>query len=161
MTLASNRIFIVHGHDELPKDAVTSLIAEHRLVPVVIHHRPTVDRPVIDTFSDHADPDVAFVVVLLTGDDVGYARSADPTASRLRPTQTAVLELGYYVARLGHARVCALFQPGVELPTDYIGVSFVEMDPHGDWQAVLLHRMETAGVRLPARTDARPLHATH
>jgi predicted nucleotide-binding protein len=46
----------------------------------------------------------------------------------------------------GRARVCALYEKGVEIPSDYHGVLFVELDETGKWKFDLAHAMKTAGL---------------
>ena len=70
--------------------------------------------------------DVAFAVILLTGDDVGSA--AEAPSLRKSPRQNVILELGYFIGRLGRTRVCALYKGDMELPSDYQGVLYIEFD---------------------------------
>jgi predicted nucleotide-binding protein len=39
-----------------------------------------------------------------------------------------ILELGFFLGKLGRERVCALYKSGVELPSDFSGVLWVSMD---------------------------------
>ena len=54
------------------------------------------------------------------------------------------MELGYFMGRLGRTRVCALHRGGVELPSDYQGVVYIEMDALGSWKAKLAHELVQA-----------------
>ncbi len=45
--------------------------------------------------------------------------------------QNVIFELGYFVAKLGCKKVCALYEEGVEIPSDYKGVIFVPLDVGG------------------------------
>jgi predicted nucleotide-binding protein len=56
------------------------------------------------------------------------------------------MELGYFIGKLGRMRVCALHEAGVELPSDYQGVLYVEMDPGGIWKAKLAQGLVEARV---------------
>lgn len=42
-----------------------------------------------------------------------------------------LLELGYFMAKLGRQRVAALVQEGVEVPTDILGVGYIPLDQGG------------------------------
>jgi predicted nucleotide-binding protein len=44
-----------------------------------------------------------------------------------------VLELVYFLGKLKRNRVCALYKEGVEIPSDYQGVLYVELDFAGGW----------------------------
>lgn len=153
MPSVAKRVYVIHGGNDRRKEEVVQVLKLAGLVPVLVHERPTASNPVISQFTDYTDANVSFAVVLLTRDDVGFDRFEDPTAGRGRATQNVVLELGYFLARLAPSRILALFEPGIQLPTDYIGVPYVEMDPHGDWQVSLLQRLKIAGV-VPELTEA-------
>ena len=54
----------------------------------------------------------------MTADDVGAPKDqVDALCPRAR--QNVVLELGYSLGLLGCDRVCAIYQAGVERPSDY------------------------------------------
>jgi predicted nucleotide-binding protein len=57
-----------------------------------------------------------------------------------------ILELGYFVAKLGRDRVCALKKGDIEVPTDYIGVGYVVLDPKGGWRLDLAREIKAAGI---------------
>ena len=82
------------------------------LEPIILHEKPNAGRTVIEKFSDYAD--VQFAVVLLTADDLGKPHDSHQEA-QLRARQNVILELGYFLGKLGRARVCALYESGVEL----------------------------------------------
>jgi predicted nucleotide-binding protein len=56
-----------------------------------------------------------------------------------------ILELGYFVGRLGRSRVCALYKPKIELPSDFLGVIYVPFDEGGGWQLILARELKNAG----------------
>jgi len=90
-------------------------------------------------------------VILLTPDDVGsVATQTDKLKPRAR--QNVVLELGYFLARLGRKRVAALVVDGVEVPSDYSGVLYVNLDDQNAWQSHLAKELKAAG--LPIDSDA-------
>ena len=88
-------------------------------------------------------------VVLLTADDEGKPRGSAEEL-KLRARQNVVLELGYFLGRLGRARVCALYERGVEIPSDYSGVLFVELDSAGRWRFDLVQELLAAGFKVDA-----------
>jgi len=57
-----------------------------------------------------------------------------------------MLELGFFLGRLGRKRVCALYQEGVEIPSDYSGVLFVPLDARGAWRLGLARELKAAGL---------------
>ncbi|NUO80075.1 nucleotide-binding protein, partial [candidate division KSB1 bacterium] len=72
-----------------------------------------------------------------------------------RARQNVILELGFFLGKLGRARVCALLKPGVELPSDYLGMVFIDVDGGGAWQYKLAKEMKTAG--LPVDLNRVPM----
>jgi predicted nucleotide-binding protein len=62
-----------------------------------------------------------------------------------RARQNVVFELGYFVGVLGRSNVCSLYEPEVELPSDFQGVVYVELDPGGAWESKLLLELRGAG----------------
>jgi predicted nucleotide-binding protein len=141
------KVFVVHGHNHGMKEAVARFLERLGLDPVVLHEKPNAGRTIIEKFSDYAA--VQFAVVLLTADDEGKARGSDGPSS-FRARQNVILELGYFLGRLGRARVCALYEPGVEIPSDYQGVLFVEMDKSDRWRFDLVRELRGAGFEVDA-----------
>lgn len=101
----------------------------------------------IEKFSDYAD--VQFAVVLLAAGDLGKPRESDQEA-QLRARQNVILELGYFLGKLGRARVCALYENGVELPSDYQGVLFLPLDAGDRWKFDLVRELRAAGFAVDA-----------
>ncbi|HEV7746191.1 MAG TPA: nucleotide-binding protein [Pyrinomonadaceae bacterium] len=132
---SSRRVFVVHGHDNDAKEGTARFLERLGLQPIVLHEQPSAGRTVIEKFESYSG-DIAFAVVLLTPDDVGAVATA-ANDLRARARQNVIMELGFFIGRLGRVRVCALHKGGVELPSDYQGVLYVEMDPGGAWKAKL------------------------
>lgn len=139
---SNRRVFLVHGHDEQAREKTARFIEKLGLVVVILHEQTTAGRTVIEKLEEYSD--VGFAVVLLTPDDVGASRDQ---ASSLQPRarQNVVLELGYFIAKLGRDRVCALYRGPLELPTDYLGVVYVEMDAGDGWRLRLARELRGAG----------------
>ena len=57
-----------------------------------------------------------------------------------------VLELGFFMSALGRERVCVLYKSGVEVPSDYAGVLYQQMDDGGAWRFHLAREIKAAGV---------------
>ena len=149
----SRAVFVVHGHDDGAKNAVARLIDQLHFNPVILHEQSNRGQTVIEKFERHSD--VAFAVVLLTDDDMGAAK---PAAANLKPRarQNVVLELGYFIGRLGRENVAVLSVPGLELPSDLAGVIPIEYDKRGAWKSELASEMKAAGLAV----DMNDLHRT-
>src|SRR5258706_1627408 len=91
------------------KQSVARFLEKLDLKPIILHEQPNKGRTIIEKFEAHAD--VGFAVVLLTPDDVGEAADrADKLKHRAR--QNVVLELGYFIGKLGRGRACDLHGAG-------------------------------------------------
>ena len=132
----SRRVFVVHGHDHPLKDAVANCLTEFGLEPVILHLQADMGQTVIEKFEGCSD--VGFAVVLLTPDD---AVENGP----MRARQNVILELGYFIGKLGRARVCALRKGRVEMPSDIFGVLYKSVDETGSWKSELVRELEAAG----------------
>lgn len=139
----SKKVFVVHGHDHETKDKVARFLERLKLEPIVLHEQANEGRTIIEKFEVYAD--VGFAVVLLTPDDIG-ALASERTDLKSRARQNVVLELGYFMGKLKRKRVCALYKKDVELPSDYTGVLFIELDSGDDWRKRLAQELSAAGI---------------
>lgn len=141
----SRRVFVVHGHDDGLKETVARFLTKLDLEPIILHELPNRGRTIIEKFEAYAD--VAFAVVLFTPDDVGHpAGKADESKPRAR--QNVVLELGFFMAALGRDKVCVLYKSGVDVPSDYSGVLYEELDAKGAWRFRLALEIKSAGIEI-------------
>lgn len=141
---SSRRVFVVHGHNEAVRETCARFLEKLDLEPVILHEKPNAGRTIIEKFHDYAD--VGFAVILLTGDDKGAPKDANATSLKPRARQNVIMELGFFIAKLGRSRVCALYENGVELPSDYDGVLFVPLDPSGAWRFQLGREIKASGI---------------
>lgn len=135
------RVFVVHGHDEAPKEAVARFVMQMELEPVILHEQASLGKTILEKLIANAN--VGYAVVLLTADDFGRAKSEDMDRPRAR--QNVILELGYFLRRLGRERVMAIVEDGVEIPSDYMGVVYAPLDAAGAWRQRLAQEMQAAG----------------
>lgn len=138
------KIFVVHGHDDGSKETVARLVEKLGLEAIILHERPDAGRTIIEKLEDHAS-DVGYAVVLLTADDVGYDKSK-PDQQEQRARQNVIFELGFFIGKLTRKHVCALYQEGVHMPSDYQGALFVPIDANGAWKLKLAKEMRKAGL---------------
>lgn len=144
----SRKVFIVHGHDEDALHDVEQFVSSLELDPVVLYKQANRGRTVIEKFEKHSD--VGFAVVLLTPDDYAYSKKS-PKKVEERPRPNVILELGYFLAKLGRERVCALKKGDIATPSDIHGVIWVEMDGRGAWRKQLGREMKAADLPVDAR----------
>ena len=136
----SNKVFIVHGHDGEARETVARFLEKLGLQAIILHEQANQGRTVIEKVE--ANGDVGFAVVLLTPDDVGCAKGGEPEP---RARQNVLLELGYFIGRLGRAKVCALKRGELEIPSDFAGIVWEKMDSGSGWKLALARELKAAG----------------
>ena len=134
------KVFVVHGHDNEVKSEVARFLERIDFQAIVLHEQASGGRTIIEKVE--AQGDVGFAVVLLTPDDHGCKVGGAP---RARARQNVILELGYFIGRLGRSKVCALKRGDVETPSDFDGVVYETFDEHGGWRSKLAKELAEAG----------------
>ncbi len=137
----SRRIFIVHGHDEGARESVARFVQLIGFEPIILHEQPNRGRTIIEKVEAHAD--TRFAIVILTPDDEGRTKGGE---LQPRARQNVLLELGYFIGRLGRINVCALKRGEIEIPSDFVGVVYESLD--GNWKQVLGRELEAAGFEI-------------
>ena len=66
----SNKIFLVHGHDNEMKADVAQTLQTLDLDPIILHENPDRERILIEKIADYAH--VSFAVVLLSPEYLAY-----------------------------------------------------------------------------------------
>jgi predicted nucleotide-binding protein len=152
-------VFIVHGHDPAAKEELARFIHKLDLQPIILDEQPDRSTSAMEKLEEAA-PSVDFAVVLLTPDDLGASRQdldsrREPgeKVAGLKPRgrQNVLLELGYYVGRLGRQRVFVLRKGGLEIVSDFSdwhGIICKEMDSHGGWKQKLCQVLKAAGFQV-------------
>lgn len=135
----SRKVFIVHGHDEGAREMVARLLERLGFQSIILHEQANQGRTVIEKVEAHGE--VGFAVVLLTPDDEGCVKGGTPEP---RARQNVLLELGYFLGRLGRDKVCALKRGTVEIPSDFAGVVWESMEGN-NWKQALGRELEAAG----------------
>lgn len=144
----TNRVFVVHGHDEGMRESVARVLTKLGLEPVILHEQPSRGRTIIEQIETHSD--VGFAIVLLSPDDTGYATANGPEAAKPRARQNVILELGYFAGKLSRENVVALHRGDIELPSDYDGVLYTPYDSGGAWQYKLTRELRESAYRVSA-----------
>lgn len=141
--ISGKKVFLVHGHDESAREGTARFLEKLGLEAIILHEQPNAGRTIIEKVEKFAE--VAFAVVLLTPDDVGGTAN-NPQVLKPRSRQNVILELGYFLGKLGRAHVAALLKGDVEKPSDYDGVVYISMDSGGAWKLQLARELKTAGL---------------
>jgi predicted nucleotide-binding protein len=138
----TNKAFLVHGRDEAIRESVARFLGRVGVDPVILHEQATSGRTIVEKLEHYSDVD--FAVVLLTPDDFG-GMNDQSGKQQPRARQNVIMELGYFVGKLGRKKVCAMYQGPLELPSDYLGVVYVQLDSTGGWQLQLARELKSAG----------------
>ncbi len=143
--VTSNKVFIVHGHDEGMKQHLARVLSSIGLMPVILHEQPSRGKTIIEKL-EHYISEVGYAVVLLSPDDIGYSKRDGETEAKPRARQNVVLELGYLAGRLERDRVCVLQKGNLESPGDIDGVVYVSYDEGGEgWKKPFGRELKAAG----------------
>ncbi len=140
----SRKVFVVHGHNTAAREQVARFLEKLNLTPVILHEQPNQGRTIIEKFTDFAD--VGYAVVLLTADDIGGVKDSQAEHLVPRARQNVIFELGYFIGRFGRAHVSAIYEPSVEILSDYNGVVYITLDAHGAWAIQLAKELRAAGL---------------
>lgn len=145
MTSFGKRVFIVHGHNETIKLSTARFLEKMGVDIVILHEQPNKGMTLIEKLeANSAEADIGYAVILLMPDDIGKLEM-DKGELQPRARQNVVFELGYFTGKLGRERVCALYNKGTELPSDYEGIVYVELDDAGAWQLKLAQELMAVG----------------
>ena len=137
---AARKVFIVHGHDEGARESVARFLDQLNFDPIILHEQASQGRTIIEKIEAHGD--VGFAIILLTPDDMGGVKDG---ALQPRARQNVLLELGYFLGRLGRSRVCVLQRGDIEVPSDFGGIVYEPFDTGGAWKQALSRELQAAG----------------
>ena len=142
--IISNKVFIVHGHDETAKNETARTLEKAGFEAIILHKQADGGLTIIEKIEKYTDVD--FAVVLYTECDKGRAKDAAVDDERFRARQNVVFEHGYLIGKLSRNKVCALVKGNVETPGDISGVVYTKMDADGAWKYQLFKNMKEAGL---------------
>lgn len=143
-SIQSNKIFIVHGHNDALKSKVARLIESLGLEAIILNEQPSGGQTIIEKLEKYSD--VSFAIILYTGCDEGKTKTEVELKPRAR--QNVVFEHGYMIAKLGRNRVCAIKESGVEIPGDIDGVVYIDYDKNGKWKFDVTGELQKAGFKV-------------
>ena len=148
-SMKKQKVFIVHGHDEVLRLNVENFIRKVGLEPIVLQDQANGGNTIIEKIEEYSDVDYA--VILYSQCDEGRKQGEVQLNPRAR--QNVVFEHGYFIAKLGRKKVAAMVEPDIEIQNDIQGVVYIATDT--DWRSQLLKELKKAGVTF----DANQLYA--
>lgn len=149
-------VFIVHGTDHGPMNQLKTILVEAGLKPVVLSEQASGGRTLVEKLEEYSNVGYAFVI--LTPDDLGGIYEGGGKWSRParlrsflkeaypRARQNVILELGYFLGKLGRKRVTCLLKKPLEQPSDIHGVVYIHFEKSlGEVRSSILKELEAAG----------------
>jgi predicted nucleotide-binding protein len=137
---ASNRnVFLIYGHNEALRVKVREFLTRLKFAPIDIGEMAGGGlKSILEKFRENADT-AGFAVALLTDDDIGGKKGGE---QKPRGRQNVLLEIGYFIGKLGAEKICVIYEDGVETPSDLVGQSYLLQ---GEWKLPLCDELEKAG----------------
>ncbi|WGE50793.1 nucleotide-binding protein [Actinobacillus equuli subsp. haemolyticus] len=148
----SNKVFIVHGHDETLKLDVENFVHEIGLEPVVLHRQTNEGQTIIEKFEKNSD--VGFAFILLTPDEISYTIDQKDKVDNDRKTEfrarpNVIFEFGYFVGKLGRGRVCCLLKGNTQIPSDVSGVVYHKIENNIEEKAyAIIKELKAVGYQI-------------
>ena len=118
------KVFIVHGHDDKAKTELSNFVFRLGLTPIILHEQPNGGNTIIEKFELYSS-DVQYAFVLLTPDNIG---GIDEKNLKPRARENVILEMGYFMGKLGRNKVCCLHKGGLEIPSDILGILYLKFE---------------------------------
>lgn len=145
--ISTNKIFIVHGHNNEIKQTVARTISKLKLEPIILHEQIDKGKTIIEKFEQNSS-DVNFAIILLTADDEGKWNAEN--SYKVRARQNVVFEMGYFIGKLGREKVFLLLENGVDKPGDLDGIVYVPIDSADGWKLKLVRELKANGYKVTA-----------
>lgn len=127
-------VFVVHGHDTAAREQLELVLHKLGLDPFVLQNTDGGGRTIIESLEKMIgkNAESSFGIVLMTPDDVGYAKAAgeEEADSKPRARQNVVLEMGMLLASLTRDRVVILQKGFVDTPSDTAGIIYLGFNDH-------------------------------
>jgi predicted nucleotide-binding protein len=149
---AKERVFVVHGHDTQAREQLELVLHKLGLDPFVLANSGGGGLTIIEALEAEIGPGEGrsrFGIVLMTPDDVGYAKAAGPEKAEPRARQNVVLEMGMLISALGRSNVAILKKQHLDVPSDASGILYLSFNDHvKETVPKLVDRLQKAGFKI-------------
>lgn len=132
------KVFIIHGHDELLKAQVQLLLSRAGVSNIVLHEQADRGRTIIDKLIEESR-DANYAIALLCPDDI----MGDGTQ---RARQNVIMEIGYFMGKLGKERIRLVKKGDTEIPSDLQGILYENYDEAGAWKMKIAKELIAVGI---------------
>ncbi len=133
-----NTVFIIHGHNNELKTEVQLLLTRAGVNNIVLHEVADKGRTIIDKLVEESS-NSNYAIALLSPDD----KLEDGSA---RARQNVILEIGYFIGKLGKERVRILKKGQIDIPSDLQGILYENYDIDGAWKIKICKELIAAGI---------------
>lgn len=144
---SNKKIFIVHGHDDAMKLDIANTLRQLDFEPIILNEQANKGQTIIEKIESNSD--VGFAVILMSPCDEGYEKGYSKDV-KPRARQNVIVELGYFVGRLGRERTFILKKENVAEPSDFSGVVYETYDSKGAWKMQMIKELKAAGYQVDA-----------
>jgi predicted nucleotide-binding protein len=148
-------IFVVYGHCPTAREQLELVLHRLGLKPHVLQNTDGGGLTIIQNLEQMIgkNAQTSFGIVLLTPDDVGYAKREGEATAKPRARQNVILEMGMLLASLTRERVAILQKGFIEHPSDVAGIIYISFKDHvKETVPKLVGRLNAVGVYLdPAK----------
>ena len=127
------KVFIIHGHDHKNRNVLKTLLAkEYKLKPVVLAEKAWKGRWILEKFFEEAGP-CSMAIAILTPDDLIARRTKNGKRIKLEQVYdqarpNVIFEVGWFIGQLGKSRIILLKKKGTQLPSDILGLGWIEFN---------------------------------
>lgn len=144
----TNRVFIIHGHDELNWHRLDRILrADFGLDPTIILAEAGQSQVTMQKFENAASV-CAYAFAIFTPDDMVTVQATAESCQQARPN--VIFETGWFIGRLGAERVALVVKKGTKLHSDFDGVNRIDFkDNISDAVLQIKRELEKAGMSPP------------
>ncbi len=138
-------VFIVYGHDRSARFEVAHYIqSQLGLRAIMLDEIPeALSMGVFEAVEKYAES-AGFAIVIMTPDDLGAVQGSELLYGRAR--QNVLIELGYFWHKLGRRNIVILKKGEVEIPSDFAGILYAQMDEPGAWREKVRAKVQASGL---------------
>lgn len=141
----NKKIFIVHGRNIAMRDKLAAFLGKLKLDFVILEQETNKGSTIIEKFLRSSE-DCRYAVILLSADDIGALNNKDSN-SRPRARQNVILELGFFLGKLGRKNIIVLHEiMDIEKPSDFDGIVYEAFDDFGGWKSKLIREMKQSQI---------------
>jgi predicted nucleotide-binding protein len=155
-----SKVFVVHGHDTAAREQLELVLHKLGLDPFVLANTGGGGLTIIEALEKEiggGSPNAArFGIVLMTPDDIGYAKKDGESKAEPRARQNVVLEMGMLISSLSRPNVAILKRGHLEVPSDANGILYIGFNEHvKETVPRLAERLNHAGFTIDSQAIAR------